>query len=293
MQKTLQCLVLLLLYCYSIVTLSLSLFSDYALMNQQKRVFVFKGKGAQDDYDRQLEAYGYHQHFIPVLGHALASLDVLIDIITRGPCYSGLVITSQRAVEALQLAIESAGPSYARVKEAWTHLPVFVVGPQTLKALQSLGLGEDSTITAVADKAVDLCPVIVSRVTRLHPLLFLAGDKRRDLLPVEMTKANVVMEEVCVYATCEHPKLRAHLDSLEAPCGEDWSVYFSPSGVDYVLQAASFNTATTKIAAIGTTTAEHLRERGFRVDVVADRPDAVHLVQAIHHYDTQQPPNTP
>ncbi|KAI8367038.1 uroporphyrinogen-III synthase, partial [Blakeslea trispora] len=119
--------------------------------------------------------------------------------------------------------------------------------------------------------------------------LFLAGDKRRDLIPEALHEAHIPFHELQTYATCPHPALADRLNSLSNEGG--WLVFFSPSGIKFILEACPhmknrlFGGAF-KIAAIGPTTADFIiHELGFKVDVVADKPDAEHLMDAMIQID--------
>ncbi|KAI7875988.1 tetrapyrrole biosynthesis, uroporphyrinogen III synthase, partial [Lichtheimia hyalospora FSU 10163] len=120
---------------------------------------------------------------------------------------------------------------------------------------------------------------------RPESILFLAGDKRRDVLPDCMAEANIPMLEIQAYKTCMHPQLKDHLNSLTYT-KDDWFVLFSPSGVDYIKQLGKHPMlASCKLAAIGPTTSDHLQQMGLTVHAVAEKPRASFVTDAIVAYD--------
>jgi uroporphyrinogen-III synthase len=66
----------------------------------------------------------------------------------------------------------------------------------------------------------------------------------------------------------------------------DWVVLFSPSGskaLDMVISQLG-EASKPRIAAIGNTTSKHLKDRGYSVDAVADKPDATSLCKSVVQY---------
>ncbi|KAL0083746.1 tetrapyrrole biosynthesis, uroporphyrinogen III synthase [Phycomyces blakesleeanus] len=257
----------------------------------QTWVFKVKAIDKPDDYDVQFTKHGYPHTFIPVLDHKSTSLQTLAEIFSLGPIHCnhlGLVITSQRAVETISRVLWTLNLS-PEVRAAWSALPIFVVGPRTANDLRQIALFSNSNLT-IADMATELCDAIEARYPNHkdqsinQSLLFLSGDKRRDVIPRRMAKASIKVHEIKAYETCPHPLLDQSLRDIN-PSPEDWAVYFSPSGIRYVCQSIK-QLPITKLAAIGPTTAEYLeKELGLKVHVVADHPDAVHLVNSMATYD--------
>ncbi|KAG0172369.1 hypothetical protein DFQ28_004746 [Apophysomyces sp. BC1034] len=248
-----------------------------------RRAWVFKAKGEpEDEYEAQFREHGYSPEFIPVLDHHCASLPELRLILESGPSgqgITGVIVTSQRAVETLAKASERVN------KGLWHTVSAYVVGPTTAECLRQLDLFGDYV---VADKATALCNQM-ERIQFDGQLLFLAGDKRREVIPNWLAGAKIPFKEIRTYATCAHPRLSDRLTEAAPNVQKsDWTVYFSPSGINYIQQANPvladqfFNT---KVAAIGPTTADHLVSLGIKVDVIASRPDGYHLVAAMAEYD--------
>ncbi|CAO3576507.1 unnamed protein product [Absidia cylindrospora] len=229
------------------------------------RLWFFKAH--TEEYQAKTEQAGYEPHFIPALDQNYTS-DALIPLLQQGP--SALEITGM------------AGD------------PIYIVGEMTTSKLEQtldqhlffLPHQARPSITTT-DYASQLADYLVQQQqdTPQH-LLFLAGDKRREQLPTQLREAGYQLTEIQTYETCRHPDLAHHLihQHSSSLSGDDWSVFFSPSGVDYVLSLQQ-QLPSTKIAAIGHTTATHLQSLGYQVHAIAAKPNIAHLLDAIVDYD--------
>lgn len=241
-----------------------------------------KTKNSDDPYETQLAQNGFSCIYIPVLEHCLINLDELRTILSeKSQNYSGIIVTSKRAVDALSQVWSSLDDT---IKQTWAQNPVYTVGPSTASLVRKLGLspsGEDSGC------ALNLGQEIIHRfenrkADEIPRLLFLIGDKRRHELPNMMTNASIVLDELLVYAT----QLRTDLkDAIQKTVTMrlDWVVLFSPSGskaLDMVISQLG-EASKPRIAAIGNTTSKHLKDRGYSVDAVADKPDATSLCKSV------------
>ncbi|ORZ01109.1 tetrapyrrole biosynthesis, uroporphyrinogen III synthase [Syncephalastrum racemosum] len=244
----------------------------------RKNVCLFKARtGCNDEYETALRERGYNVIFVPVLDHEVQSIPELRAMIERGPDgLSGIIFTSQRAVEAWRTATQDM-----RVPSAWAKMELYIVGPKTASLIRELAYFAESH-TTVANRASELGDHLVSQ--QHGRLLFLAGDKRRDELPVRLAKAGIDVQELRVYATCAHPQLVTGLAQLVEPLA--WVVYYSPSGYDYVMQSG-IQLPSAQVAAIGPTTADHLQRHQVVVHVVAEQPKPRVLADAIADYENK------
>lgn len=163
----------------------------------------------------------------------------------------------------------AAHPSW---RAEWTKKPAFTVGPKTASALRAEGFapeGEES------GRAEELVPVIASS-TPERPLLFCAGNRRRDTLPDGLDAAGVPFDEVEVYVT----RTRDDIELADG-AGRDWLIFFSPSGIEAIRQSPGVDASTFRIGAIGPTTGGALRDAGWPPDAVADEPTPQALVEAV------------
>lgn len=245
-------------------------------------IFLFRAQSHDDpdEYQLALTQHGYDIHFIPVLEFAHESIAHLADLMSKAPQHTSLLITSQRAVESWVAAKRQA----TTIHPQWHDLNLYIVGSKTAQQLNDLSFFTRQP--TVASRATELAPLILA--DRPESILFLAGDKRRDVLPDQMAAANIPMLEIQAYKTCMHPQLEERLNTLTCT-KDDWLVLFSPSGVDYIQQLEKHPLlASCKLAAIGPTTADHLQQMGLSVHAVAEKPRASYLADAIIAHDQQQ-----
>lgn len=259
-------------------------------MTTAKRIVLFKKHDREDNYAKLLIQQGFQPEFIPVLDHVTTNIDTIRTILLEGPhVWSALILTSHRSVQAMVEAYESIPtntPMTNSVKTAWNTIPIYLVGPHTAHVLNEWkALFNNTSYWTVAPRALELLPSLLNLPTK-NQVLFLAGDKRRDLIPTELKAAGFHVHEVQSYVTCRHRDLTNRLKSLILPC---WFVYFSPSGLNYVLTSTDKTNLNNHgfIAAIGPTTAEAITSSlGFDPHVTAKLPDPHHLVEAIVQFES-------
>ncbi len=225
-------------------------------------VLLRTARGAPDPFVAAFEAVGFEAVCVPSLRFEFVDGEALAERLRQPGRYGGLVLTSPRAAEAVRRAGE--------LPEAWRERPAFAVGPATGEAARALGLeatGEGAG-TAAALAAV------IGAEPPTKPLLFLAGDRRRDDLPEALDAARIPFEEVTVYRTLLLPV------RLPEPAPE-WTAFFSPSGVEAALASAGFPWNSLRTAAIGPTTAAALRAAGHPPEAVAAHPTPEALAAAV------------
>ncbi|KAL9038570.1 MAG: hypothetical protein Q9214_005226 [Letrouitia sp. 1 TL-2023] len=256
--------------------------------------------------------------------------------------YGGLIFTSQRAVDAFKSALFSLSPysNQAGVNEVpitvlrrlqSLKIPLYAVGPATARALREVQglLLPFCTIEGgeLAGSGNLLAPLILKHYNTIHsstdfgtrswtvnnkgnkkPLLFLAGEKHRDTIPITLNSASaeqrIVVEEAVVYSTTTSPNFSSLLLSkLHATSSAliRWLVIFSPTAGGQLLSALGWlNEATNRIhgsqhdcwkdrttfvASIGPTLEEYMRkEFGYEVDVCAAKPSPQEVSKGIEQF---------
>ncbi|KAJ3294581.1 hypothetical protein HK104_003476 [Borealophlyctis nickersoniae] len=243
-----------------------------------------EGDAREDRYEAVFTAAGFRCLFVPVLEHAPRNGDKLMDIIQHPEHYSGLIATSRRALETLKIALEECqGDGTSVATSAWSQKPIYVVGKSTGSLARDLGFSPRGEDSGTADGLADL---IVNEPKTDKPLLFLVGDKRRDVLPHRLTQAGVSYDELLVYETQPSSTFPTDLETQlrNLPDGSvDWVVFFSPSGVDVALPSLQGTSwwSWTRIAAIGPTTGRYLGGAGVKVDAEAVKPSPEALLDAM------------
>lgn len=262
---------------------------------------------SDDPYSVLLSSAGYAAAFLPVLAHRLHNIERLRGLLPSFGEYSGLVFTSQRAVEAWSEAWAGVSPGTSNEQvwsKGWTGLPHYCVGLATASALNRqlpvkaappieliLGAKQSGNAAALADFIVaSRSQRPVSSSIQGKPLLYLVGDKTKDTLATLLSRAEIPLGQIQVYETFPCPTLQADIAHIlhteQGGSRFDWTVFFSPSGAKLVLPHIS-QSAMPKIAAIGPTTRDYLaNEINVPIGAMADAPTPEALVEAIQAADT-------
>lgn len=222
--------------------------------------------GPDDAYAQALGAIGYAVVQVPALSFTFTQPDRLRACLGAADAFGGLICTSPRAVHAITEATGAAALSPWRIKRS------YAVGPATAEALAALGLAPEQPLAGTGEA---LAEQIIQAPPAPLPLLFLCGNRRREVLPAMLTAAGIAWQEQQVYAT--HEQTDVSLPEGPSPA---WVVSFSPSGIP-ALQALLSEAPDACIAAIGPTTASALQACGLPVSAVAARPSPEGLAAAL------------
>ncbi|KAL9982308.1 hypothetical protein ACROYT_G004335 [Oculina patagonica] len=241
---------------------------------------------AEDEYHKELLAHGFEPYSIPVLSFKFDNQQELTQKLKESSKYGGMVLTSQRAVEAIELCVTnfiSHEVWRSKTVKGWQEKAVFVVGKATAKAAhERLGLESCGHDAGSADALV---PIILQSVKPgSDPLLFPCGNLRRETIPNEMAKAEIALDGIQVYSTCADSKIKQSLeDFIREKVVPSYAVFFSPSGVNFTQDVLSGipQWCNVKLVAIGKTTAEAMKNKGWSVKAVAEQPNSRALAQCI------------
>lgn len=231
-------------------------------------VYLLRSASESDPYVQALAEVGLTARCVPVLQFAFPNPSELTRRIRHPEQYGGLIATSPRAGRALAKATSDQSV----LRDAWRVKPAYAVGPKTASVLRGIGLSPQGEDGGDAEALVS----IIAQKEHEKPLLFLAGNRRRDTLPRGLQSAGIAFEELTVYVTQTR-------GDVEIPAGSrrDWLVFFSPSGIEAIQQSPGVDPGAFRVAAIGPTTASALRENGFEVEAVAETPSPDALSAAI------------
>jgi len=230
-------------------------------------VVLLRSSSESDPYLQAFSEVGLTASCESVLQFSFPRQSVLRDRLRRPDALGGLVLTSPRAARAVHRVFRSE-PS---LQGEWEGRPAYVVGPKTGSWMDKLGF-------AVRGEEAGSASALAQRIAEEDParrVLFLSGNRRRDVLPEALQEAEVTFDELVVYET----HYRTDLE-LPSPSENPWLVFFSPSGIEAV-QNAGIQHSAYRLAAIGSTTATALREAGSEVEAVAASPTPAALVDAI------------
>uniref|UniRef100_A0A2A4JM04 Uroporphyrinogen-III synthase n=1 Tax=Heliothis virescens TaxID=7102 RepID=A0A2A4JM04_HELVI len=240
-----------------------------------KKVVLFKSES--EDYEQAFLKYKYSTVFVEPLQFELMRSGELADSLLRE--YSGLVLTSPRAVEAVAKCWD---PTRFAI---WNSRKVYTVGDASSHKIKLL-LGLDARGVS-SGNAENLANTIVRENPANSKFLFPCGNLRSETLPTILESSHISIDALTVYETKENDNLKEDLmkvNDLHRPC---CMVFFSPSGCEYIhRQLQTFSNRLTELPhfAIGNSTACKIENLGIEVAGVAAKPKADSLVESIHKY---------
>ncbi|CAH1784529.1 unnamed protein product, partial [Owenia fusiformis] len=213
-------------------------------------VVLFKAaKDGTDQYVQELEAIGLNAVCIPVLRFTMRNLEILERALKCPELYSGMILTSQRAVESIQVLIQANVEDWnSTYRERWRSLPVFVVGGATCDAAEKLGFSTQGRDSGNSEALLTI--IMTGLKDKSKPLLFPCGNLRKETIPKSLTEAGIPFKDVCVYETTADPNIESRLSALlQEQDIPDFMVFYSPSGVTYthdIFNKLNFPIAKTK-----------------------------------------------
>ena len=255
------------------------------MAKQNDLVVLFRslnGDLDQDPYVQAVKSCGFRVACVPVLDFQFINLDTLYKALCQPHLYSGLVLTSPRAVQAIEAATQRSDWRDTH-GFSWSQLPSFVVGQATAAAAKNLDMksvGQDS------GNAEKLVPQILRDIpTCSQPLLFPCGNLSKEILPKALADNAVELTTLTVYETGAHQGLTQCLRKVIENEGPPlFVVYYSPSGVNFtwpVLYQIGLNPENIGLIAIGPTTEQALLDKGMKVAAVASKPTPLSLKEAL------------
>lgn len=295
-------------------------------------ILLLKTKSAPTDtYEELFTTLDNHRYapvFVPVLEHRFKrdALDhvqkqvadrAFVAAAKQGlATYGALIFTSQRAVEAFAEIVDDLRQNKSSAIDDLLpeSLPLYVVGPATARGLRSLNLpcpilGEHTgNGEALAAYMLEHYNAMYPDVGK-PPILFLVGDKRRDIIPKTMQAAELgderrcKIDELVIYETGEMQSFKYEFSTLwrkntDAGCHKQWVVVFSPTGCQAMLESLDLLDPSTGkarpsrdrkdilIATIGPTTRDYLKDEfAFSPDVCAERPSPEGIAKGIAAFE--------
>ena len=280
--------------------------------SSRRIVLILKSKKEDDNYEKLLTEHGYKPVFLPVLSFKFINQEDLAERLENPDKHNGLVLTSQRAVEAIELCVQGStlkGKWDSLLKDKWSQLPVFVTGKATGKLVReklqfrSIFGEESGNASALAEVILSTLPSCVNK-----ELLFPCANIKKETLPNIMKEKGYGIYCLTAYCTQPEPKLLESLQNLfigkeiegsSSPlgtCSEMTGktsvsqeqpaivVFFSPSGVNFTHSALKNTVKTfesTKFVAIGQSTSQEMEKYGLTVSGVPEKPDPQSLLKVI------------
>lgn len=209
--------------------------------------------------------------FVPIMDYKNINLDATKHDLLNSDKIDGIIVTSQRAVDAIKSVL-------SEVPQSVYSKPIYTVGPTTAQRLEKLGF--TNVMGAESGNGVALAQSMIANLKTPSNFLFLAGEIHRRNLPDKLEAAGHSVVTRIVYYTEPDSDVEANLHKYVQ--AGDWIVFFSPSHTDRAIEfVKNPETPNAKLAAIGPTTEEFLRQHNLTVNATAGDPSAVGLMKAI------------
>jgi len=171
------------------------------------------------------------------------------------------IFTSSNAVTAV-----------GKIVSPQTNWKIFCIEPATKKWVENIFI--NSFIAGAAEDAAELSKKIIQDKS-VKQIFFFCGNLRRDLLPLELKKSGINVEELIVYNTAENPQaVTKNYDGI---------LFFSPSAVRSFFEKNKIN-AETILFAIGKTTAAEVKNYSKNTTVISEIPDTQKLIADVIKY---------
>ncbi len=246
------------------------------------RVLVPRTRDQAAPMVARLRTYGAHSDEVPTISVEPPRSPLQMDKAIRGLVegrYEWVAFTSVNAVRAVREKFEE----YGLDARAFSGLKVAVVGDVTAHALQAWGI-EPDLVPEGEQSAAGLAAEFPPYDDVLDPInrVFLPrADIATETLAAGLVALGWEVEDVTAYRTVRAAPPAAPVREAIKTGKFDAVVFTSSSTVRNLVGIAGKPHPSTIIAVIGPATAKTCEEHGLRVDVVAGKPTAVDLADAL------------
>ena len=252
---------------------------------QGRTILITRPRDQGEEFAQLLEKNGASILFVPTIQIVPPSAwDQCDGAIATLDAYDGLIFTSANAVRYFFQRVKEREASSLRPTLAVK--PVYVVGEKTGDAVVQEGLA--SVKFPEVHDAHDLAVALMKLAPRGKRFLFPKGDLAGTELAAVFRSNGATVDEIVVYRTVapRDEDAKTIRESLSAET-IDVATFFSPSSVRNLLGAVERELLTScVIAVIGSSTAAAVDEYGFKTDIIAPKPTATALAEAITYYFT-------
>ncbi|HYI57077.1 MAG TPA: uroporphyrinogen-III synthase [Microlunatus sp.] len=246
------------------------------------RVLVPRTKDQAAPLIARLRTYGAHSDEVPTISVEPPRSPLQMDKAIRGLVegrYEWVAFTSVNAVKAVREKFEQ----YGLDARAFSGLKVATVGDITARALRDWGI-EPDLVPEHEQSAAGLAAEFPPYDDVLDPInrVFLPrADIATETLAAGLINLGWEVEDVTAYRTVRAAPPAAAVREAIKTGKFDAVVFTSSSTVRNLVGIAGKPHPGTILAAIGPQTAKTCEEHGLRVDVIAAKPSAVDLADAL------------
>jgi uroporphyrinogen III methyltransferase / synthase len=249
------------------------------------RVLVPRTKEQAASVSERLQAHGAVPEEVPTIAVEPPRTPQQMERAVKGLVtgrYQWVAFTSVNAVRAVREKLEE----YGLDARAFAGVKVAAVGEQTAGALREFGIkpdlipeGEQS-----GEGLAAVWPAYDDVFDPINRVLLPRADIATETLVARLTELGWEAEDVTAYRTVRAAPPPAPIREAIKGGGFDAVLFTSSSTVRNLIGIAGKPHAVTVIAVIGPQTARTAAEFGLRVDVIAPKPSATALVDALAEY---------
>jgi uroporphyrinogen III methyltransferase / synthase len=253
------------------------------------RVLVPRTKEQAASLSDQLRSYGAVPQEVPTISVEPPRTPQQMDRAVKGLVtgrYEWVVFTSSNAVRAVREKLAE----YGLDARAFAGLKVAAVGDQTAAALVDLGIAPDLVPTGQqsSEGLLEVWPPYDKDLDPINRVLLPRADIATDTLIAGLTELGWECDDVTAYRTVRAAPPPAPIREAIKGGGFDAVLFTSSSTVRNLIGIAGKPHQVTVIAVIGPQTAQTAKEYGLRVDVMADKPSASALAEALAEYGAKR-----
>ena len=243
-----------------------------------------------DEYHKVLKDAGVGEvDRIPVLSFEFKNLPILKQQLLEEGSFTGIILTSPRAVEAVQECLIDE-EEILRLKGMWCDKDIFCVGPKTAEEARSrLGLRSALDPELIGDGhklGVQIVSFLQERSQLKGKLLLPCSTIAKMHSVEELEAAGVEVVVSFVYETTSFPDAPERLRKgvQKASGSVVFLVMFSPSNFKAILPELRRLMAErdVRVIAIGPTSKKAIEEAGVPVWSTCPSPTPVGLLRALH-----------
>ncbi|SEG29373.1 uroporphyrinogen-III synthase /uroporphyrinogen-III C-methyltransferase [Thermomonospora echinospora] len=253
------------------------------------RVLVPRTKEQAASLSERLRSYGAVPEEVPTISVEPPRTPQQMDRAVKGLVtgrYEWVVFTSTNAVRAIREKFDD----YGLDARAFAGLKVAAVGEQTARALVEFGVAPDLVPTGQqsGEGLVEVWPPYDKDLDPINRVLLPRADIATDVLIAGLTELGWECDDVTAYRTVRAAPPPQPIREAIKGGGFDAVLFTSSSTVRNLIGIAGKPHNVTVIAVIGPQTAKTAQEYGLRVDVMADRPSALALAEALAEYGAKR-----
>ncbi|MDX2195835.1 MAG: uroporphyrinogen-III synthase [Cytophagales bacterium] len=186
--------------------------------------------------------------------------------------YTAIIMTSRNAIDHFFKICKEGKIEIAPTTK------YFCITEQTANYLQKYIVLRKRKIFSGIKTAQDLFEILKKH--KNEKFLYPCSDIRNDELPAFLKSNDFDFTEAVIYNT-----ISSDLSDIDNISNYDIIVFFSPSGVTSLTSNfPGYKQETTKIAALGPTTAKAVKDAGLRLDIEAPMPNAPSMTGTLELY---------